>query len=116
MISFGRQSRDYVLFSVRGSVAQLVRASRLHREGPPFESVRTQRKKLTANFMKGYVGNLEAAALANNDFRRVLYTARNSQLVLMSLGAGEEIGEETHELDQFLRFESGEGKVVLDGV
>jgi mannose-6-phosphate isomerase-like protein (cupin superfamily) len=66
--------------------------------------------------MKGYVGNLEAAALANNDFRRVLYTARNSQLVLMSLGAGEEIGEETHELDQFLRFESGEGKVVLDGV
>jgi mannose-6-phosphate isomerase-like protein (cupin superfamily) len=46
----------------------------------------------------------------------LLYTGENSQLVLMSLASGEEIGEETHHLDQFLRFEEGEGKVVLDGV
>ncbi len=66
--------------------------------------------------MKGYFDNLEKATLENTDFRRVVYTARNSQVVLMSLKAGEEIGEEVHELDQFFRFESGEGKVVIDGV
>lgn len=53
----------------------------------------------------------------NTDFRRVLYTGKYSQLVLMSLKAGEEIGEETHDdVDQFFRFEEGEGKVVIDGV
>ena len=66
--------------------------------------------------MKGYVSNIEEAARENADYRRVLYTAKNSQLVLMSLKAGEEIGEEVHHLDQFLRFEVGEGKVVMDGV
>ena len=66
--------------------------------------------------MKGYVANLEQATLANTDYRRVLYTAKNSQLVLMSLRPGEEIGEEIHRLDQFIRFEAGEAKVVLDGV
>jgi mannose-6-phosphate isomerase-like protein (cupin superfamily) len=66
--------------------------------------------------MKGFVGNIETLTLDNNDYRRVLYTAKNSQLVLMSLEPGEEIGEETHHLDQFLRFESGHGKAVLDGV
>ncbi|RJR12626.1 cupin domain-containing protein [Candidatus Parcubacteria bacterium] len=66
--------------------------------------------------MKGYVTNIEKETLANTDFRRVLYTGKNSQLVLMALRAGEEIGEEVHTLDQFLRIESGEGKAILDGV
>lgn len=66
--------------------------------------------------MKGHVTNLEKETLANNDFRRVLYTAKNCQLVLMNLKPDEDIGMEVHELDEFLRFESGEGKTILDGV
>ena len=67
--------------------------------------------------MKGYVVLLEQKTKKNADFRRVLYTGKHSQLVLMSLGPGEEIGEETHEdVDQFFRFERGEGKVIIDGV
>jgi mannose-6-phosphate isomerase-like protein (cupin superfamily) len=66
--------------------------------------------------MKGYVANIEAATLENEDFRRVLYTARHCQLVLMSIPAGEDIGEEVHDVDQFIRIEEGEGKSVLDGV
>jgi len=65
--------------------------------------------------MKGYITNIEKATKENNDYRRVLYTAKNSQLVLMNLQAGEEIGEETHHLDQFIRIEMGQAKVVLDG-
>lgn len=65
--------------------------------------------------MKGYVANIETLTLENENFRRVLYTAKNSQLVLMSLKPGEEIGEEVHELDQFIRCESGSGKATLDG-
>ncbi|MGC8776079.1 MAG: cupin domain-containing protein [Minisyncoccia bacterium] len=63
--------------------------------------------------MKGYVTNIEKATKENNDFRQVLYTGRYSQLVLMSLKPGEEIGEEVHGLDQFLRIESGKGKAIL---
>lgn len=66
--------------------------------------------------MKGYVNNIEELSLGNEDFRRVLYTAKNSQLVLMSLRPKEEIGEEVHHLDQFIRCEAGQGKAVLDGV
>lgn len=66
--------------------------------------------------MHGFVDNLEQLTLSNSDFRRVLYTAKNSQLVLMSLKPLEEIGEETHHLDQFIRIEKGVGKAVLDGV
>jgi len=66
--------------------------------------------------MKGYVVNIEKETTKNTDFRRVLYTGRHSQLVLMSLKPGEEIGEETHDhVDQFFRFEAGEGKVIIDG-
>jgi mannose-6-phosphate isomerase-like protein (cupin superfamily) len=65
--------------------------------------------------MKGYVTNIETEALANENFRKVLYTAKNSQLVLMSLKPGEEIGSEVHQLDQFIRVEAGTGKAVLDG-
>jgi mannose-6-phosphate isomerase-like protein (cupin superfamily) len=66
--------------------------------------------------MKGYVTDIENDTLANQDFRRVLYTGKNSQLVLMSLRPKEEIGEETHTLDQFIRVESGHGVAILDSV
>lgn len=66
--------------------------------------------------MKGYIKNIERLALANENFREVLYTAKNSQLVLMSLKPGQEIGEEIHDLDQFIRCEAGEGEVILDGI
>nr|MDO8082377.1 cupin domain-containing protein [Candidatus Freyarchaeota archaeon] len=67
--------------------------------------------------MKGFVGVIEKETKKNTDFRRVLYTGKYSQLVLMSLKPGEEIGEETHDdVDQFFRFEEGEGKVIIDGV
>ena len=66
--------------------------------------------------MKGYITNIEKATAENADYRRVLYTAKNSQLVLMSLKTCEEIGEETHHLDQFIRVEEGKCKVILDGV
>lgn len=65
--------------------------------------------------MQGYVTNLEKSTLENNNFRKVLYTAEHSQLVLMSLVAGEDIGEEIHELDQFIRVEAGQGKAILNG-
>jgi mannose-6-phosphate isomerase-like protein (cupin superfamily) len=66
---------------------------------------------------EGFVGNLEKETIKNTDFRRVLYTGKFSQLVLMSLKPGEEIGEEVHEdVDQFFRFEEGEGMVVIDDI
>jgi len=66
--------------------------------------------------MKGYIVNIEKLSLENENFRKVLYTAKNSQLVLMSLKPNEEIGVEAHQLDQFIRCESGTGKAILDGV
>lgn len=66
--------------------------------------------------MKGYVNDINKLTKENENFRKVVYTAKNSQLVLMSLKPGEEIGEEVHQLDQFLRIEEGEGKAILDGV
>jgi mannose-6-phosphate isomerase-like protein (cupin superfamily) len=66
--------------------------------------------------MKGYVQNIESVAIGNDDFRRVLYTARNCQLVVMALKPQEDIGEEVHKLDQFFRVEQGHGEAVLDGV
>jgi mannose-6-phosphate isomerase-like protein (cupin superfamily) len=65
--------------------------------------------------MNGYIVNLEQATVDNNNFRRVLYTATHSQLVLMSLKPKEEIGEEVHTLDQFIRVEKGTGQAVLNG-
>lgn len=67
--------------------------------------------------MQGYISNIEELTEGNDNFRKVLYTSKYSQLVLMSLKPGEEIGEEVHQdIDQFFRFESGRGKVVIDGV
>jgi mannose-6-phosphate isomerase-like protein (cupin superfamily) len=66
--------------------------------------------------MKGFDGNIEELTLENDDFRKVLYTAGHSQLVLMSLKPKEDIGLEVHEdNDQFFRFESGQGRVIIDG-
>ena len=65
--------------------------------------------------MAGYVIHIEKATIQNDNFRKVLNTAQHSQLVVMSLLPGEEIGSEVHDLDQFIRFESGRGKVILDG-
>ena len=65
----------------------------------------------------GFVGKIEKETVKNEDFRRVLYTGKFSQLVLMSLKPGEEIGEETHDdVDQFFRFEQGKGVVIIDDV
>ena len=66
--------------------------------------------------MKGFKSNIEKDTIANNNFRKVLYTSKHSQLVLMSLKPKEEIGEETHpDNDQFFRIEAGRGKCVIDG-
>jgi len=66
--------------------------------------------------MKGYKDNIEELTLQNDNFRKVLYTGHNSQLVLMSLKPNEEIGLEVHPAnDQFFRFEQGRGKVIIDG-
>lgn len=62
-----------------------------------------------------YTINIEQETLKNKNFRKVLYTAKNSQLVVMSLLPKEEIGVETHQLDQFIGVERGEGKAVLNG-
>lgn len=67
--------------------------------------------------MKGFVADIEDLTGANTDFRRVLYTGKHLQLVLMALKPGEEIGEEVHpDHDQFFRIEDGEGEVLIDGV
>lgn len=66
--------------------------------------------------MKGFVGDIEELTEENSDFRRVLYTGKNLQLVLMTIEPGGEIGEEVHhDRDQFFRIEKGKGEVVIDG-
>ncbi len=66
--------------------------------------------------MNGFVNNIEKETLENENFRKVIYTARHMQLVLMSLLPNEDIGEEVHEnVDQFFRIESGNGKVIMNG-
>jgi len=66
--------------------------------------------------MKGFITNIESIVDKNDAFRRVLYTAKNCQLVAMALKPKEDIGEEVHTLDQFFRIEEGTGEAVLDGV
>jgi mannose-6-phosphate isomerase-like protein (cupin superfamily) len=64
--------------------------------------------------MKGFAANIEKITTENTDYRRVVYTSRYTQLVLMSLKAGEEIGNEIHGLDQFIRVEKGQAKIILN--
>src|SRR5450759_1418772 len=66
--------------------------------------------------MKGFVKDIEGLAVKNDEFRRVLYTAKNCQLVVMALKPKEEIGAEVHKLDQFFRVEAGSGEAVINGV
>ena len=73
-------------------------------------------KKPKAPAKKGFVDDIEELTEENSDFRRVLYTGKNLQLVLMAIQPGEEIGEETHaDRDQFFRIEKGKGEVWVDG-
>lgn len=66
--------------------------------------------------MSGFSTNIEDKTLKNDKFREVLYTTKKSQLVIMTLQAGEEIGQEKHEEhDQFIRVEAGTGVAILDG-
>jgi mannose-6-phosphate isomerase-like protein (cupin superfamily) len=66
--------------------------------------------------MQGFIDNIETLTTGNTDFRRVLYTGKYLQLVLMTLQPGDEIGAEVHEdRDQFFRIESGSGEVLIDG-
>lgn len=66
--------------------------------------------------MKGFVSNIEGMTADNRDFRRVVYTGKNLQLVLMAIASGEEIGEEVHsDRDQFFRVEEGKGEAWIDG-
>lgn len=77
------------------------------------ESVRLQR---TEDYVSNYTGSIESATLNNPYFRQVLFTGKHSQLVVMCLQGGEEIGAEVHEaVDQFFRLEEGEATFVLDG-
>ena len=66
--------------------------------------------------MKGFIQNIEDIVNKNGEFRKVLYTAGNIQLVTMSLSPKEEIGLELHKLDQFFRIEEGTGEAILEGV
>lgn len=73
--------------------------------------------KISANTQKGFVSDIEKDTLENDNFRKVLYTGKYSQLVLMSIKPGDDIGVEVHEaVDQFFRIEQGSGKVVINGV
>ncbi|HCC05367.1 TPA: cupin domain-containing protein [Patescibacteria group bacterium] len=66
--------------------------------------------------MKGYITNMEKETIENENYRKVLYTGKYSQLVLMTIQPGDEIGAEVHTLDQFIRIEAGKANVTLDGV
>ncbi len=67
----------------------------------------------TDSINPGFLGNIENLTTQNSNYRQILFTTDNSQLVLMSIKPGDEIGEEVHELDQFIRFESGKGRVIM---
>jgi mannose-6-phosphate isomerase-like protein (cupin superfamily) len=79
-------------------------------------TMKTTDKNERGVVMKGFVQDIESITLKNDDFRRVLYTAKNCQLVVMALKPKEEIGAEAHKSDQFFRVEEGSGEAVLDGV
>lgn len=65
--------------------------------------------------MAAYIGNIEEKTKSNENYREVVHTGPDSQLVVMCLQPGEEIGEEAHDIDQFIRVEAGDGEAVLDG-
>jgi mannose-6-phosphate isomerase-like protein (cupin superfamily) len=81
-----------------------------------FASAEASAMTIWKHHMHGFIKDIDATTVENNDFRRVLYTAKSCQLVVMSLKPREEIGMETHKLDQFFRVEQGSGEAILDGV
>jgi|NGEPerStandDraft_6_1074524.scaffolds.fasta_scaffold34023_2 mannose-6-phosphate isomerase-like protein (cupin superfamily) len=99
--------------SAEPAVEKTTMADKMAEHGQAMKEQKLNEKGVT---MKGYVQDIESLAVKNNDFRRVLYTAENCQLVLMALKPKEEIGAEVHKLDQFFRVEEGSGEAVLDGV
>ena len=103
------QSRD---LSTRGSMLQL-HFGCSNEAGEVFCDC--SRSTPRRNVMKGFVRDIESIAVKNEEFRRVLYTATNCQLVVMALKPQEEIGAEVHTLDQFFRVEEGTGEAILDG-
>ena len=85
--------------------------------GPPSPQGGVTRFPHEEGTMRGFVRDIEDLTKHNDDFRRVLYTGRNLQLVLMSIAPGEDIGEEVHpDRDQFFRIEKGVGEVSIDGL
>src|ERR1035437_6597607 len=84
--------------------------------GNGHETGKSLNKNNKGGVMKGYVQDIEGIAMKNIDFRRVLYTTKQCQLVVMALKPGEDIGAEVHKSDQFFRVEKGSGEAVLDGV
>jgi mannose-6-phosphate isomerase-like protein (cupin superfamily) len=81
------------------------------------EQIQREFQKYAKQTIKGFVTNIEKDTVKNNNFRKVIYTAKHSQLVLMSLKPNEDIGSEVHKtIDQFFRIESGTGKVVINGI
>jgi mannose-6-phosphate isomerase-like protein (cupin superfamily) len=85
-------------------------------DGNEYKTGKSPSKNKIGAVMKGYLQDIEGIATKNTDFRRVLYTTKQSQLVLMALKPGEEIGAEVHKSDQFFRVEEGSGEAVLDNV
>jgi mannose-6-phosphate isomerase-like protein (cupin superfamily) len=81
-----------------------------------YKSGKSPYKNKAGAVMKGYLQDIESITTKNTDFRRVLYTTKQSQLVLMALKPGEEIGAEVHKPDQFFRVEEGSGEAVIDNV
>ena len=96
---------------IAGSILTGCNSNRENKEDDTKANVKQERM-----VMKGYKSDIVKSTLENNNFRKVLYTAKHLQLVLMSLKPGEEIGAEIHKnSDQFFRFESGTGKCIIDG-
>lgn len=84
-------------------------------DDPEFKATTTT--SLKHSIVKGFTANIEKDAIENANFRKVLFTGEHTQLVLMSLKPGEEIGNETHlKSDQFFRFESGTGKCIVNAI
>jgi len=79
------------------------------------KSVVAEKEPAQNKSLKGFVTNIEKDTVDNSNFRKVLYTGKNSQLVLMSLKPKEDIGDEIHDVDQFFRIDAGSGKVVING-
>lgn len=76
----------------------------------------SEKEPLVNPKLKGFVTNIENDTVKNKNFRKVLYTAKNTQLVLMSLKPKEDIGDEVHDVDQFFRIDAGSGKVIINDI